>query len=44
MKEVILEAERRKIELNLLRTAEAIETLRLRRAKENTNAILGVTS
>jgi hypothetical protein len=41
MKDVKLEAERRKIELVLLPTAEAIETLR--RASEDTNAILHVT-
>jgi hypothetical protein len=41
MKDVRLEAERRKVELLLLPTPEAIEALR--RATENTNAILHVT-
>jgi len=41
MRDVKLEAERRKVELLISPTAEAIETLR--RAREDTNAILHVT-
>src|SRR5215471_219674 len=41
MKDVKLEAERRKIELLILPTAEAIETLK--RGGEDTNAILHIT-